>query len=262
MRKNILISLLIILIVAETILLIHLWPKLKKPPKIIRRPIVGRVAIVIDDWGYNLDNLPTLQKIDRPITVSILPNLAYSTQIAEEARQRKCEVILHLPLEPHKEQHQNKFRIESGTVLCEMSEGEVIEHLNQALRSVPYTKGVSNHMGSKATEDDKLMKIIFKEIKEKNLYFLDSLVTNKSVCRGLSKKMRLKFAQRDIFLDNEESSEYIRRQLQNLVLLAKKDGSAIGVGHDREVTLNVIKEVIPQLEGEGIKFVYVSELVR
>lgn len=260
MRKNIFIFLLIIIIIAETILLIRLWSK--KPPKIIRPSIVGRVAIVIDDWGYNLDNLPTLQKIDRPITISILPNLIYSTQIAEEARQRKCEVVLHLPLEPHKEQHQNKFRIESGTILCGMSKREVIEHLNQALRSVPYAKGVSNHMGSKATEDEKLMKIIFKEIKENNLYFLDSLVTNKSVCKSLSKKMRLKFAQRDIFLDNEEDPEYIRRQLQSLVLLAKKDGSAIGVGHDKEITLNVIKEAIPQLEGEGIRFVYLSELVR
>jgi hypothetical protein len=256
----ILISLLIIVIVAEAILLIRLWPK--KPPKIIKPPIVGKVALVIDDWGYNLDNLPTLQKIDRPITISILPNLTYSTQIAEEARQRKCEVILHLPLEPHKEQHQNKFRIESGTILCGMPKREVIEQLNRALRSVPYISGVSNHMGSKATEDEKLMKIIFKEIKEKNLYFLDSLVTNKSICKSLSKKMRLKFAQRDIFLDNEEELEYIKRQLQSLVLLAKKDGSAIGVGHDKEITLNVIKEVISQLEGEGIKFVYLSELVQ
>jgi polysaccharide deacetylase 2 family uncharacterized protein YibQ len=106
------------------------------------------------------------------------------------------------------------------------------------------------------------MEIIFKELKRRRLYFLDSFVTEKSLCAALAHKTGLKFVRRDVFLDNEDSPGYIRQQLYRLKARARANGSAVGIGHDRKATLGVLKEELPALEKEGYKFVFVSELLK
>lgn len=226
-------------------------------PKKITPPIKGKIAIVLDDWGYNLNNLPFLNQIKYPLTLSILPNLRYSQEVARESHRRGFEIVLHLPLEPDE-----RFSLEQNTIMTSMDEGTIRNILAKDLASVPYAQGVSNHMGSKATEDLRTMGIIFKELKRRRLYFLDSLVSAESICFDLAYKMRVAFAKRDVFLDNTEAAEYIRGQINKLKTRANIYGQAIGIGHDRKETLEVLKEVMPELEREGYRFVFVSELIR
>jgi hypothetical protein len=100
------------------------------------------------------------------------------------------------------------------------------------------------------------------EIKKHDLYFLDSFVTANSVCAPLAKKFGLKFAKRDVFLDNQNNPEYIKNQLGELKKIANRQGLAVGIGHDRKNTLLVLKETLPELAKEGYKFVFVSEIAR
>lgn len=252
------------LAILEAIFLIILlikYPKEKIKPKIPAKPpkiaLKGKIAIVLDDWGYNLNNFHVLERIRYPLTMSVLPNLNYSQAAAEKLHDLGFEVILHFPLEPHE-----KLNLEKNTVTTSMSEAQIKEILNRDIDSVPYVVGISNHMGSKATEDKRIMKIIFSELKDRRLFFLDSLVSGKSICTKLAKEMNLKFAKRDIFLDNQENPEYIKKQINKLKIKAQKYGSAIGIGHDRPVTLSVLQEVMPQLEKEGFKFVFVSDILK
>jgi len=246
-----------ILVITESILLLNLW--ISRPGKIPKAPSVikGKIAIVIDDWGYNLNNLDILGQIKYPLTASILPNLNYSRAVSGELHRRGLEIILHLPMEPHE-----KFRLEKNTIMTSMDESTIRKIIMQDLESVTYVSGVSNHMGSKATEDLRTMGIIFKELKKRHLYFLDSLVSSESLCFDLADKIHLRFAKRDIFLDNQEESNYIKGQIHKLKTRANVYGQAIGIGHDRKITLEVLKEVMPEIEKEGYKFVFVSELVK
>jgi polysaccharide deacetylase 2 family uncharacterized protein YibQ len=106
------------------------------------------------------------------------------------------------------------------------------------------------------------MSTVLKTLRRKNLYFLDSYVIGDSVCADLAKEYRVPFVRRDVFLDNDSQPDYIRAQLARLKSLADEKGWAIGIGHDRRNTLEVLKEEMPKLEKEGYKFVYVSELVK
>lgn len=254
MRRNnkykIAIFILSALVILEGVLLI------KKP---IKKPLAikGKIAIVIDDLGYNLRNLELLKQIKYPLTVSLLPKLNYSRVIAEELHQGGKEIILHLPLEPHE-----KFRLEQDTIMTGMDEKRITSILTADLKDIPYLAGVSNHMGSKATEDPRLVGIIFKELKKKRLYFLDSFVSSKSVCEEVAETMQLAFAERDIFLDNKEDPDYIRAQISKLKIKAKLYGQAVGIGHDRRVTLETLAQILPGLEEEGFRLVYISELAR
>lgn len=233
-----------------------------KPP--VSAAVSGRISIVLDDWGYNMNNLSFLFEINTPVTIAVLPNLPYSKKIAETAKAKGGQIILHLPLES-----KSGITPEKDTLYCAMDKNEISEKLKQLLNSVPGISGVNNHQGSKATEDLRMMSIVLSELKDDGLFFLDSLTTNRSVCQELAMTIGIKYAKRDVFLDlpsselkNEELRSYIQGQLDKLCEIAIKRGYAIGIGHDRKSTIEVLKDAVPQLEKKGIRFVFLSELAR
>jgi len=232
----------------------------KKPAAVVLPVAKGgcKLSIVLDDWGYNKKNISALLELKQPITVAILPNLPFSKSIAVDAHKNNVEVILHLPLEAH---DVSKMP-EKGVINTGMSSEEALKRLQSALDSIPYLKGVSNHMGSKATEDEKLMKLLFIQFKKKNLYFLDSMVTNNSVCRKAADDTGIRFAERSVFLDNENTAEYIRGQLEQAIAIAKEKKVAVVIGHDRPLTLKAIKNMLPEFQREGVKLIYLSEAVK
>jgi len=229
-----------------------------EPVEVVEVEPKAKVAFVFDDWGYNTNNVGLLHKIKRPVTIAVLPKLRFSEDIARDAHKRGIEVMLHLPLEP-----KNKdLRVEETTIYTGMQEEEVIKLLQESLGSIPHVKGVSGHRGSAATEDKRIMRIVFTRLKAGGFYFLDSLVTGGSVCKGVAGKTGLRFAKRDVFLDNENDATYIGGQIRQLAKVAKLRGEAIGIGHDRRITLETVKNMIPELEEQGIELVHASELVQ
>lgn len=217
-----------------------------------------RVAIVIDDFGYNMNNLDALFAIKEPVTLSILPNLPYSRKIAEAARLHGNEIILHLPLESHRKD----VREELDTIRTGMTEREVVKRLDEEIASVPGLSGVSNHMGSKATEDKILMTVILKELAGKNLYFSDSLTSDKSVCKDVARGIGERYTSRDMFLDNSNDIPYIEKQLSDMQARALKRGRLVAVCHDRKNTITALARHMPEMAAEGIEFVPLSKLVK
>lgn len=246
------IAVLLIIIIALLAFILLSRPR-KAPPAAVK--LKGKIAIVIDDWGYSLRNMPIVDKIKYPLTAAVLPNLPYSFRAADRLQKKGFEIILHLPMEP-----KEKYALEKATIMASMDEQAIKKTLDKALSSVYYAKGVSNHQGSRATEDSRVMTIIFSELDRKDLFFFDSYVTSKSVCYNLARKTGVPFARRDIFIDNSENPAYIRQQLNKLKQRAALFGQAIGIGHDRKNTLEVISEVMPEFAKEGYRFVFLSEL--
>jgi len=256
-KKN-LITFLGLIIILQSFLIIYLLATRPKKPVSTSLPpikVKGKIAIVIDDWGYRKDTLDIANMIKYPMTMSVLPNLDFSVLASQKLHNMGFEIILHLPMEPYE-----KYRLEKNTILCSMEDAKIRNILNDDLSGIKFCKGLSNHMGSKLTADTRAMKVIFSELKKRKLYFFDSYVSPDSVARALAEKMDIKFARRDIFLDNESNPRYIRIQINKLKNKARMYGHAIGVGHDRKSTLEVLAEVMPELSKEGYKFVYLSEL--
>jgi polysaccharide deacetylase 2 family uncharacterized protein YibQ len=261
------------LILIQGIIILFLVINQKKKPKAVyiqkqaqkapekKRPKRIKIAIILDDWGYSLRNIPNLDNINIPLTLSILPNHRYSQAVNRYAQQRGWQTVLHLPLEPLSSNEYS--RLEPDTILASMSEKEVLSIIKREIDSLPNIVGVSNHMGSKATTSEYLMRIIFKELKKRNLFFVDSLVTSSSVCKKIARETGLSLANRDIFLDNEPNYEYIASQVDRLINLAKARGKAIGIGHDRRLTLTVLADKLSKIDFEKseFEFVLVSQLV-
>jgi len=256
-KYQVIIGILISIIIINIVFLALSRPQRKKEALLPPPALKGRIAIVLDDWGYNTKNLEAAKQIKRPITASVLPNLKYSKALARQLHESGFEIILHLPMQP-----KEKWGLEKDTISVSMNEAAIKKIVGRDLDELTFADGVSNHMGSMATEDRKTMEGVLKVLKSRRVFFLDSYVTPYSVCWALARKMGVPFAKRDVFLDNNNDPDYIRQQLKVLKYKARKNGFAVGIGHDRKATLAVLREAMPRLEKEGYKFVFVSELAR
>jgi len=235
-------------------------PVVKKQalPKITKSFPNPKIAIVIDDFGYNTANLEKFLGIGEPITLSILPNQHYSADIAKVAHSRGYETILHLPLEPK----DGSVKEEPGTIKSSMNNDQIISRLKEELGSVPHIDGASNHMGSKGTEESRLMNAIFGELKKKNFFFFDSLTSSDSICRDAANSSGIRYARRDVFLDIPGAPADIEKRILETRRLAFRRGYAIAVGHDKHNTVTALEKFMPAMAAEGVEFVYISDLVK
>lgn len=215
----------------------------------------GKVAIVLDDWGYSRRLVPDVLRLNRPVTFAVLPHQPHSKTIAAAVQGSPCEVILHLPMEPD-----GRAPREPRVLVPGVSAAEIQRMLDDALATVPHARGLSNHQGSKATKDTALMRAFLRDVQRRGLFFLDSFVTEQSVGRHIARELGLPFAQRTVFLDNVETPAAIRQQILELAEVALRTGTAVGIGHDKAVTIEALREMMPQLEQQGIEFVRLSEL--
>ncbi len=205
-----------------------------------------KMAIVIDDIGNSKELGEELFKI-KGLTFSILPDLPYSKYFSELAKEQNIEVMLHIPLEP---KDPEKYGKADNLITTGMSDDEIIKKLQKIINSLPNIKGANNHMGSKFTENNQKMKVILKEIKQKNLFFLDSRTSPDSVAYNLAKEMGIKSYKRDIFLDHEVDEGKIKDQLNKAVDEAVKKGYSIAIGHPHKETIKVLKEMLPYIENK------------
>ncbi len=222
-------------------------------------PLQGKIVLILDDWGYNLRHRHFIVGNDFHVTLSVLPFKPYSETIAKLAYDKDKDVIVHMPMEPHDKEN---YGLEEKMLSVGMRPAEVVRLLDEAFVSVPFAKGLSNHMGSKATEDAALMRTVMTYLKKRRLFFVDSLVTPQSVCAAAARREGVAFTQRDVFIDNVNDADAIRAQLEELAEKARADGIAVGLAHDRPLTIRVLEEEIPRLEKEGFRFISVSEALR
>lgn len=238
-------------------------PEIKReiPEKIEKRRVEkgGRkVAIIIDDVGWNLAIIKEIEDINKPITLSILPKAPYSKKIVEQMKDKNFELFLHLPLEPSPPAQ----CLDKGLIRVDMDEEEIKEVFEDNVRDfLPYIKGINNHMGSLYTADEEKMKILLECIKEKNLSFVDSLTNKKSCGYRIARELGIKTGKRDIFLDISSNPEEINEKIDELLRIAKENGSAIAIGHAKSNTIKVLKERISDFEENGIEIVPVSDLL-
>jgi polysaccharide deacetylase 2 family uncharacterized protein YibQ len=217
-----------------------------------------KIAIVIDDMGYDLDLAIAFMNLDLPLSLSVLPLAPRTADIAYEANRRGTELLLHLPMEP---KDYPDLDPGPGAVLTNMDERMIRKTINNDIDQVPGIRGVNHHMGSKFTERSDKMKIVLRELKRRNLFYLDSRTTNLTVAYDLAKDMGVPAAKKDVFLDNDLSSKAIRFEMERLLGIARYSGIAIGIGHPHKETLDILKDYADILKTE-FKVVPVSELVK
>ncbi|GAB6095482.1 hypothetical protein JCM14469_17340 [Desulfatiferula olefinivorans] len=223
-----------------------------------RPPALPRVAVIIDDIGYNRVLARKLIDLDRALTFSVLPQSPHCREIAAEAYGKGLEIMLHLPMEPMEYPRVNPG---PGALLVSMEVDRMIDLLYDHLEEVPYAVGVNNHMGSRLTTVSTRMYQIFTVLKKKDLFFIDSRTSAQSLCKPSARLLQIAFGERDVFLDHSLDRATIRKQVGALIEVARRNGQAIGIGHPHAETYEVLRDELPEFR-KKVRLVHASELVK
>ncbi len=195
------------------------------------------VAIIIDDMGYKTRIPNKLLDLDLDLTFSFLPHGPHTTEQMKKAAALGRDIMLHLPMEAR----DARWNPGPGGMFTPMDKNQLKNIFQEDLASVPLAVGVNNHMGSKFTADTNAMTTVLNFIREHNLFFVDSLTTANSVGWNLARKKGIKTAKRNVFLDNSRDREKTIIQIKALIRLARRQGSAVGIGHPYPATLAALE---------------------
>ena len=223
----------------------------------ITQPTKPRIAIIIDDIGYNIPLGQRTVAIDGKLTLAVLPKTPGAIIIAKSAHKSGKEIMLHAPMSNH-----NNEALGPGGLTPDMDKQTFLDTLTADILSIPYVQGVNNHMGSELTTHKKQMTWVMEELKKRDLYFIDSLTNGASVAHRTARQHHIPAQVRDVFLDHDNNTAAIEAAFRKLIKISKRNGYAIGIGHPYPTTLSVLERLLPELEANNIELVHVSDLLK
>jgi hypothetical protein len=222
------------------------------------KPEKGVMAVIIDDAGYSLEDLQPFLDFPAPIAIAVLPNLPLSAETARRVKSAGKTLLLHLPMEPLNGEDPGP-----GALRTEQPDAEIERLLAAAFSTVPGAEGLNNHMGSKATADERIMNVVFAVLAGEGKYFVDSRTTPGTVAARVADRYSVPFLQRDVFIDNERDRVDIAARIIEGAADARRRGMAILIGHvHTPQILDILKENMTAFQETGVRLADLSEMFR
>lgn len=215
-----------------------------------------RIAIIIDDVGYNFASGKQLAELPGALTLAVLPHSPHGAELAELGHGQGKEIMLHVPMStvvPRK--------LDVGGLTASMSRQEFEHTLGGNLESIPHVRGLNNHMGSELTRLQQPMQWLMDVLARQQLFFIDSRTSADSVALQTAEEYQVPTRKRDVFLDNSREAADLQQQFDTLIQLARQQGSAIAIGHPYPETVAFLQQAVPQLASLGVELVPVSQLL-
>lgn len=216
-------------------------------------PPAPRIVLIIDDMGYSETLGRRALRLPGDVTYAFLPFTPAAVTLANAAQRGGKEVMLHAPMTATR-----RNRLGPGALDADMNPQQFQTTARSIIDAVPHVRGVNNHMGSELTTLAEPMHWLMTELKQRELYFVDSRTNPYTVAQKVAALDGLPHLGRDVFLDHEDDPAHIHQQLQQLLQRARQQGLAVGIGHPRPHTLAVLEQMLPTLENQGIRLVFAS----
>ncbi|MDA7687334.1 divergent polysaccharide deacetylase family protein [Pseudomonadales bacterium] len=218
----------------------------------------ARLAIIIDDIGYNL---PLGQRaIDLPgaITYAILPHTPVAERLARKAISSRSnkEIIVHMPMES-----QLGNKLGPGGLVAGLDKTEFLAAVRSALEHVPHARGLSNHMGSYLTTLPSQMHWLMTELARQGYYYIDSKTVTNGQASAAAINSQVPYIARDIFLDHDPAPAAIQAAFNKAKRMARQDGIAVVIAHPYRSTLDFLEQQLPVLSRQGYTLVRASEAI-
>ena len=216
----------------------------------------SRVAIVFEHAGANLAQVEPIYAMHRPFGLGIFPHMRYSAQIAREAASHGLVPMLHLPLESRDPADVGPL---TGIVWVRMTDPEIARVVDDDLASVPGVVGVSNHAGSRALTDRRVMRDVLGAVKTHGLWFDENPNAPVSVAPDIAGRLGLHTVRVTAYLDVPPNG--IEGKVRALIATAQRRGWAIAAGHVDSGAPQVVRRLLPEFDRAGIKLVPITEFL-
>ena len=236
-------------------------PETKPKPGAVPVPKTGpkpKIVIVIDDLGIDKPRTARIINLPGPLTLSFLTYASGLDKQTRAARDAGHELWMHIPMEP------GSPDVDPGpnVLLTGIPKPELLASIKWNLEQFSGYVGINNHMGSRFTADLPGLRTVMEELKRRDLLFLDSVTSGKSVAGKAAREIGVPFARRNVFLDHQDDKVGIERRLAEVERLARGKGLAVAIGHPRERTLTALRTWLTELEAKGFRLVPLSAAIK
>ncbi len=223
----------------------------------------ARIAIIIDDLGYNMASGRRALELPGPIAFAILPDTPHGRTLAKQANVSGKEILLHLPLQAQTVDGLVDGSEEPGGIVLDMNRRQLSNAFSSSLETVPFAIGVNSHRGSLLTRHPGHMSWLMAEISaHPPLFFVDSYTTHESIALKFAGESGVPAVRRDVFLDPDQQPGTVAREFYRLKKLALQRGLAVAIGHPYPATLDLLERELPNLADEGVELISISRYVR
>jgi polysaccharide deacetylase 2 family uncharacterized protein YibQ len=220
----------------------------------------AKMAIFIENLGAESDAvIAEYFSFPEPLTVSFAP--IHKVQAANE---HKKEVALLLPMEPLSPLPPQFDKYRKSMVIIHHNEAEIRGMISQAAATVPNFSGVCNFYGSRVMADSRVMEIILSEVHKRKGYFIYYYTepSQKSVVPELAKSMKVPNMQIKGNIDAGHTAEQARDRMARYTAEAQLTGKILIKAQPSPAFMQALKEGAEARRRNGVKLVYVSELVK
>lgn len=220
----------------------------------------ARVCLIVDDVGYGGPSTRLLMNLQAPFNPAILPFYGGSRWAARRGLEQGLETMLHCPMQP--KGAEGKYR-KNVVVGRHLESQEIQQRIRKALDSMPGLSGVNNHMGSLATESWFVVGEVLPVLRERNLFFVDSVTSSRSVAFKAARKLGVPTIRRThAFLDNDISYEGVSKAFAGLLSACKPGRTQVAILHDKPDSVRAFRDAIPRFRDQGVEMLFVGELTR
>ena len=231
-------------------------PAVFEPPQSARTQ-VPRVAIFVGGMG--------LSSATTRIATALMPSavafafLPYGDSVAAAvaaAKARGHEILLQMPMQNAGASTPGPHALRPGEPAAEVS----ADAAWLMGRIVGYD-GVTNLLGAPVTADRPVMGALLKAVAARGLFYLDDGTSKRSLGQGLALEQGLPASRADVVLDATADPAVVHANLEALVAIAKRKGTAIGMASGLPDHLAAIAAFAAALRGRGVKLVPVKAIV-
>ena len=233
-------------------------PEMPAPAAFAQPPLrVPVLSIIIDDIGQSRVAGERVIALPGQVALAIMPFTPNAQLLARLAAEAGNPVMLHLPMES-----MASLSMGEGGLDTQMGRSVFDARLQASLNAFSPIQGVNNHMGSKLTADRERMDWLMAQLAARQLFFVDSRTTKDTQAAFAAQALNVDSVSRDVFLDNERSTAGLEQEFKRALALARKQGSAVLIGHPYPESLSFLERRLPELEErEGVRLVSVQALL-
>ena len=219
--------------------------------------IAPRVAIFVSGMGLGRVATRTATELMPPaVTFAFVPYGEAIGSAVAAAKAKGHEILLQMPM-------QNTGGAAPGPHALRAGEtpSEVASDAAWLMSRFDGYDGVVNLLGAPVTADRPAMGALLKAVAARGLFYLDDGTSRRSLGPGLALEEGMPAARADIVLDATADPAVVHANLEALVAIARRKGSAIGMASGLPDHLNAIATFASGLGARNVKLVPVGALV-
>jgi len=219
----------------------------------------AKIAILIEDFDFEANQTTIdILSFPEPLSILLVPSVKKSSWTAQAANEYNKEIVVHLPFEP---QGKKSSIPKSSIIMIHYTEERIRNIITHSIKTIPNFAGFANLRGNLALEDSRVMHIVLNEIKKHHGYFIDTYGGKNSVVPVIARKIDIPFGETTTQIEEKKDVASIEELLKHYAVVAQKRSKILITAKACRPFIKALNNVLPIYKQNGIRLVYVSEVV-